>query len=102
MLEEDMDKIISDLEKKVCQFVKPNVSSISTKSQLHNFDYKMLIYAIAPISIVFLFIVLKPKFIMKNIIVDSVIVDSKLDISKIIYITIALSIIIDICIYKYQ
>jgi len=99
---EDMDKIISELDKKVCQFVKPNVSSISVKSQLHNFDYKMLIYAIAPISLAILFIVIKPSFVMKNIVVDGVVIDSKLNISKIICITIVLSIIIDICIYKYQ
>ena len=97
-----MDKIIAELDKKVSQFVKPNISSISVKSQIYKFDYKMLVYAIAPISLVILFILIKPGFVMKNIVVDGVVVDSKLNISKIICITIVLSIIIDICIYKYQ
>ncbi len=100
---EDMDKIIAELDKKACQFVKPNISSISTeKSQLPNFDYKTLVYAIAPISLIILFILIKPSFVIKNVVVDGIVVDSKLNISKIICITIILSIIIDICIYKYQ
>jgi hypothetical protein len=98
---EDMDKIIVELDKKVCHFVKPNINISTTKSS-HNFNYGMSIYVIAPISLVILFILIKPSFVKKNIVVDGVIVDSKLNISKIIYTTIVLSIIIDICIYKYQ
>jgi hypothetical protein len=106
-MSEDMDKTLDELDKKVNEFVKPTTSSLMAIPQTIsknwlNFDSKIVVYAIAPTILFILFMFTKPSFVMKNVVVQGTVVDSKLDISKVIGFTVFLSIIIDYFIYKHK
>ena len=97
-----MDNILTELDKKVCHFIKQpsKLVAFSYKSLLPDINSKIIVYTIAPVILLIIFIMTKPSFIMTDIIVDGVIVDSKLNVSKMIFITIVVACIIDIYIYN--
>jgi hypothetical protein len=99
---EDMDNILTELDKKVCHFIKQpsKITTFSYNSLLPDINSKIIVYTIAPVVLLIIFITTKPSFIMSDIIVEGVIVDSKLNISKMVFITIIVAGIIDIYIYN--
>ena len=94
------ESIINELNKKVSYMSKSNNGSFIQKSKSINFKSPLLIYFIPPVSILIILILYKPSFIMKKTIIHGDNIENKINILKMLFITVLLSGIIDFIIYK--
>lgn len=96
-----MDKTLEELNIKVSKFIKPK-STIRSNSQNKNIiNSTLLIYIIAPIIISFILIFFKPSLIMSSENNEGI-VNSKINYKKMLCVIIIISVIINLCIYKYK
>lgn len=98
---ENIETTIANLDKKVSMFTKNEDKLIEKKSNIININSSLLIYLITPILLLVIFIFSKPSFIIKEEVVDNVVVDSnKINISKMLIIIIVVSLPINFFLYK--
>lgn len=97
---DNIGKTIAELDQKVNAFTKNEVLLIEKKSNIPAFNTKLIVYFVIPIILLVVFIFSKPTFIMKDEIVDSVVISSKIDFVKMTIIIIIISLPSNFFIHK--
>ena len=96
---DELNQTISNLEKKVNMFSKSDDKILqNTQNTILNVNSPILFYLIAPIILIIVFIISKPSFVTKSVLINDT-YETKLDFFKIIVITLIVSVIINIVIY---
>tara|TARA_B100000497_G_scaffold66139_1_gene74788 strand:+ start:23 stop:337 length:315 start_codon:yes stop_codon:yes gene_type:complete len=99
MLTNINDKI-AELNKKVNSFSSNNSKINSGNNFSKIYKSKFLLYFIAPILLLIIFITTKPSFVSKKYLLENNKIAIKLDFTKIFMIVIVISLIINFFIYK--
>ena len=98
---ENIETAIANLDKKVSMFTKNEDKLIEKQSNTININSSILVYLITPILLLVIFMFSKPSFIIKEEVVDNVVIDSnKINISKMLIIIIVVSLPINFFLYK--
>ena len=98
---ENIETTIAKLDKKVSMFTKNEDTLLEKKSNFININSSMLVYVIAPILLLVIFMFSKPSFIIQEEEVDNVVIDNnKINITKMLVIIIVISIPINFLLYK--
>tara|TARA_Y100000389_G_scaffold199179_1_gene237083 strand:+ start:842 stop:1156 length:315 start_codon:yes stop_codon:yes gene_type:complete len=97
---DNIGKTIADLDQKVNAFTKNEDLLIEKKSNIPVFNTKLIVYFVTPIILLVIFMFSKPSFIMKDEIVDNVVISSKFDFVKMTIIIIIISIPSNFFIHK--
>jgi hypothetical protein len=98
---ENIETTIAKLDKKVSMFTKNEDTLLEKKSNFININSSMLVYIIAPILLLVIFMFSKPSFIIQEEVVDNVVIDNnKINITKMLVIIIVISIPINFLLYK--
>jgi|MGYP000173193890 hypothetical protein len=98
---ENIETTIAKLDKKVSMFTKNEDTLLEKKSNFININSSMLVYVIAPILLLVIFMFSKPSFIIQEEVVDNVVIDNnKINITKMLVIIIVISIPINFLLYK--
>lgn len=96
---DELNQTISNLEKKVSMFSKNDDKILqNTQNTILNVNSPILFYLIAPIILIIVFIISKPSFVTKSVLINDT-YETRLDFFKIIVITLIVSVIINIVIY---
>jgi hypothetical protein len=97
---DNIGKTIADLDQKVNAFTKNEDLLIEKKSNIPAFNTKLIVYFVIPIILLVIFMFSKPSFIMKDEIVDNVVISSKIDFIKMTIIIIIISLPSNFFIHK--
>lgn len=97
---DNMGTIIAELDKKVSLFTKNEDTLLEKKFNIPYINSTLIVYLTAPILLLVIFMFSKPSFVMKDEIVDDVVISSKIDFGKMIMIIIIISIPVNFLIYK--
>lgn len=98
---ENIETTIAKLDKKVSMFTKNEDTLLEKKSNFININSSMLVYVIAPILLLVIFMFSKPSFIIQEEVVENVVIDNnKINITKMLVIIIVISIPINFLLYK--
>jgi len=97
---DNIGKTIADLDQKVNAFTKNEDLLIEKKSNIPAFNTKLIVYFVIPIILLVIFMFSKPSFIMKDEIVDNVVISSKIDFVKMTIIIIIISLPSNFFIHK--
>jgi hypothetical protein len=98
---ENIETTIAKLDKKVSIFTKNEDTLLEKKSNFININSSMLVYVIAPILLLVIFMFSKPSFIIQEEVVENVVIDNnKINITKMLVIIIVISIPINFLLYK--
>jgi ABC-type bacteriocin/lantibiotic exporter with double-glycine peptidase domain len=97
---ENIETTIAKLDKKVSMFTKNEDTLLEKKSNFININSSMLVYVIAPILLLVIFMFSKPSFIIQEEVVDNVVINNKINTTKMLVIIIVISIPINFLLYK--
>jgi hypothetical protein len=96
---DNIGKTIEELDKKVSLFTKNEDTLLEKKFNIPYINSSLIVYFIAPILLLVIFMFSKPSFVMRDEVVDDVLI-SKIDFVKMIIIIIIVSIPVNFFIYK--
>lgn len=97
---ENIETTIAKLDKKVSMFTKNEDTLLEKKSNFININSSMLVYVIAPILLLVIFMFSKPSFIIQEEVVDNLVINNKINTTKMLVIIIVISIPINFLLYK--